>query len=139
MLWGRTSHPWANSSSGYVNGVSYTTTRYTEGTQFPKIVFAGKDEEEAYNKYRNEVFSYDTEEYKIIQAELLLLENATEIFRIRMGDNITNEAGGGNFTYNLETDEFDVNLADYGEYNTMEKISHELKHGFQYMNKEDRV
>ena len=114
----------------------YFSTDEALGLQIPKIEFASKDEEEAYNKYRNEVFSYDTEEYKIIQAELLLLESATEIFRIRMGDNITNEAGGGNFTYNLETDEFDVNLADYGDYNSMEKISHELKHAFQYMNKE---
>lgn len=31
MLWGRTSHPCANTSSGYVNGMTVTGTRYMEG------------------------------------------------------------------------------------------------------------
>lgn len=133
VLWGRSAHPGTNSSSGYINGTAYTITKFTKGTQLPKIEFASEKEEEAYNEYRNKVFSHNTEEYKIIQAELLLLESAIEVFRIRMGENTTDEAGGGNFIYNLETNEFDVNLANYGDYNTMEKISHELKHAFQYM------
>ena len=31
MLWGRSVHPWGNSSSGYVNGTAVTSTGYTEG------------------------------------------------------------------------------------------------------------
>ena len=31
MLWGRSVHPWGNSSSGYVNGTAVTSTWYTEG------------------------------------------------------------------------------------------------------------
>ena len=51
-----------------------------------------------------------------------------------MGDNITNKAVGGNFMYNLETDEFDLNISDYGDYEPEGKIAHECKHGFQYLN-----
>lgn len=103
------------------------------GLQFPKIEPFGEEEKEAYMAYRNEVFSYDTEEYKAIQAELIRLENAEEIFRIRMGKNITSKAGGGNFIYNKETGEFDVNIANYGDFNIMGKMAHELKHADQYM------
>jgi len=31
VLWGRTSHPWKNSSSGYVNGMTVTSTVYVQG------------------------------------------------------------------------------------------------------------
>ena len=31
VLWGRSVHPWGNSSSGYVNGTAYTTTIYVQG------------------------------------------------------------------------------------------------------------
>ena len=31
VLWGRSVHPWENSSSGYVNGTAVTSTGYTEG------------------------------------------------------------------------------------------------------------
>ena len=87
--------------------------------------------EEAYKAYRDKVFG--DKKYKDIQDELIRLEEAEEVFRIRMGDNITNKVGGGNFTYNKETDEFDVNIADYGDFNTMGKLAHELKHADQYM------
>ena len=114
----------------------YFSTDEALGLQIPKIEFAGKDEEEEYNKYRDEVFSHDTEEYKAIQAELIRLENAEEVFRIRMKKNINSKAGGGNFIYNKKTGEFDVNIADYGDFSTMGKIAHELKHADQYMKKE---
>ena len=32
-----------------------------------------------------------------------------------------------------ETGQFDVNISDYGDFNTMGKIAHELKHADQYM------
>ncbi len=112
----------------------YFSTDEALGLQIPKIEFASEDEKEAYNKFREEVFKNDSEEYKEIQEELLLLESAIEIFRIRMGDNITNKAAGGNFMYNLETDEFDLNISDYGDYEPKGKIAHECKHGFQYLN-----
>ena len=31
VLWGRSVHPWGNSSSGYINGTAVTSTGYTEG------------------------------------------------------------------------------------------------------------
>ena len=117
----------------YNNKGAFFNTDEALGQQLPTIVFASKEEEEAYNEYRNEVFSHDTEEYKIIQIELLRLENAEEVFCIRMGNNITSKASGGNFIYNKKTDEFDVNIADYGDFSTIGKIAHELKHADQYM------
>ncbi len=120
----------------YNNKGVFFNTDEALGQQLPKIEPFGEEEREAYMAYRKEVFSYDTDEYKTIQTELLRLENAEEVFRIRMGNNITRKAGGGNFIYNKETGEFDVNIADYGDFSTMGKIAHELKHADQYMNGE---
>ena len=102
------------------------------GQQLPKIEPFGEEEKEAYMAYRDKVFS-DDKKYGHIQNELIRLENAEEVFRIRMGNNITSKAGGGNFIYNKETDEFDVNIADNGDFSTIGKIAHELKHADQYM------
>lgn len=103
------------------------------GQQLPKIEPFGEEEKKAYIAYRNTVFSYETKEFKTIQTELIRLENAEEVFRIRMGENTTSDAGGGNFIYNKETGEFDVNISDYGDFSTMGKIAHELKHADQYI------
>ena len=43
MLWGRTSHPWANSSSGYVNGTTSTTTLYVQGNATTGNWYKDKD------------------------------------------------------------------------------------------------
>jgi RHS repeat-associated protein len=101
-----------------------------------KVAFAGDAEEQAYNNYRAEVFSSD--EYKDIQDELTKLEDAEEIFRIRMGENVTDKTGGGNLKYNFDTKEIDVNIVNEGPngFSTKEKLSHELKHADQYLNRE---
>ncbi|MDD4209697.1 MAG: hypothetical protein PHI52_05090 [Bacteroidales bacterium] len=101
-----------------------------------KVVFADAAEEQAYNNYRAEVFSSD--EYKDIQDELTKLETVDEIFRIRMGENVTDETGGGNLKYNFDTKEIDVNIVNEGPngFSTKEKLSHELKHADQYLNRE---
>ncbi len=96
------------------------------------VEFAGAEEKRLYQEYRSKVFS-DNKKYGHIQKELIRLEEAEEKFRIRMGDNITSDDGGGNFVYNKETSEFDINISDLGDFSKMEKLSHELKHADQYM------
>ena len=118
--------------SHHNKGVLFNTDEAL-GQQLPKIEPFGEEEERAYIAYRNTVFSHNTKEFKTIQTELIRLENAEEVFRIRMGENTTTKAGGGNFIYNKETCEFDVNIADYGDFSTMGKMAHELKHADQYM------
>lgn len=96
-----------------------------------KIEPFGDEEKEAYMAYRNIVFSDNR--YSHIQEELIRLENAEEVFRIRIGENVSRNKGGGNFIYNKETDEFDVNIIEFGDFNTIGKIAHELKHADQYI------
>ena len=98
-----------------------------------EIAFAGNEEEKAYYQYRNIIFS--NKKYSHIQREISNLENAKEVFRIRLNGNVSNEKGGGNFVYNKETNEFDINIMEGGDFNTIEKLSHELKHADQYMNR----
>jgi hypothetical protein len=98
-----------------------------------EIAFAGNEEKEAYYQYRKIIFS--NKRYDHIQKEIINLENAKEVFRIRLNGNVSNEKEGGNFVYNKETNEFDINIMDGGNFNTIEKLSHELKHADQYMNR----
>jgi len=95
--------------------------------------FAGDKERELYLKYRKKVF--ESEEYRQVQNELIALEQSTEIFCIRMGDNISNPEGGGNFTYNVNTGQFDINIKKDEECDPIERLSHELKHADQYLNR----
>ncbi len=124
------------------------------------VKFAGEDEVAAYNNYKSTVNSrvaaYDKRTqnlrdkgktkkadkrdanrsnnvYVQIQGELNDLESSETIFRVRMGDNISNDAGGGNLSFNSETNEIDVNIGNSGEFSTMEKISHELLHAYQFL------
>ena len=92
---------------------------------------AGEDEAAAYKQYRDKVFS--DPKYSHIQKELTRLEEAEEVFKIRMGDNVSNETAGGNFTYNNETGEFDINIQSWGDFSQEEKLAHELKHADQYL------
>lgn len=92
---------------------------------------AGEDESAAYKQYRDKVFS--DPKYSHIQKELTRLEEAEEVFKIRMGDNVSNETAGGNFTYNNETGEFDINIQSWGDFSQEEKLAHELKHADQYL------
>jgi len=119
-------------------GIAHSDATFNEGNsahESPKIVFPeddkDKEAEAAYNAFRNIVFSSD--EYKEIQKDLLRLEKADEKFCIRMGKYIIKEAGGGNFSYNVTTGEFDINIDDHGDYSTDEKLAHELTHAGQYM------
>ena len=98
-----------------------------------EIAFAGNEEKEAYYQYRKIVFS--NKRYDHIQKEIINLESAKEIFRIRLNGNVSNEKGGGNFVYNKETNEFDINIIDNGSFSIIEKLSHELKHADQYLNR----
>ena len=96
--------------------------------------FAGQKERELYLEYRDLVFS-DDEKYGQIQKELIQMEQASEVFCIRMGENITSTADGGNFKYNNATKQFDVNIRDGGDITDIQILSHELKHVDQYLNR----
>ena len=120
-----------------------------------KIVPAGDEEASALAEYRNAIDDKVNSFYKMadkkgwsqdkisseaannpyvqIQTELNDLEDSEEIFRIRMGDNISNPKGGGNLYYNVENKEFDVNLSNKGDFSNMQKLSHELTHAHQYL------
>ena len=123
-----------------------------------KIEPAGPEEEEAYNEYRSYVDKraqgfHDKAEKKgwdedkklekaknhtwaSIQMELDALDEDSKLFRINMGANNTDGDTGGNFTYNPGEKVFEVNLSQNGEFATMQKMAHELKHAYQYLNGE---
>ena len=96
--------------------------------------FAGDEERKLYYEYRNLVFS-DDEKYGHIQKEITQMEKAPEVFCIRMGEHKTSSAGGGNFRYNSKTKQFDVNIDDERKWTNIQKLSHELKHVDQYLNR----
>ena len=95
--------------------------------------FAGAAERALYLNYREKVFSDD--KYKQVQNELIHLEQASEVFCIRVGENISNSKGGGNFTYNTTTGQFDINIKENGKWSDIERLSHELKHADQFLNR----
>ena len=95
--------------------------------------FAGAAERTLYLNYREKVFSDD--KYKQVQNELIQLEQSSEVFCVRMGENISSSSGGGNFTYNTSTGQFDINIDGNGIWTDIEKLSHELKHADQYLNR----
>lgn len=51
---------------------------------------------------------------------------------MRSGINITSKKGGGNNKYNIYTGEIDINITNEGDLTQTQKISHELKHSFQF-------
>jgi len=95
--------------------------------------FAGAAERALYLNYREKVFSDD--KYKQVQNELNKLEQSSEVFCVRMGKNISSSSGGGNITYNTSTGQFDINIDGDGIWTDIEKLSHELKHADQYLNR----
>ena len=95
--------------------------------------FAGAAERALYLNYREKVFSDD--KYKQVQNELIQLEQSSEVFCVRMGENISSSSGGGNFKYNTSTGQFDINIDDDGIWTNIEKLSHELKHADQFLNR----
>lgn len=97
--------------------------------------FAGDEERRLYYEYRNLIFS-DDEKYGQIQKELTRMEKAPEVFCIRMGKNTTSSSGAGNFIYNNETKRFDVNIDNDLRWTNIQKLSHELKHVDQYLNRQ---
>ncbi len=98
-----------------------------------EVVFAGENEKKLYEEYRTLVFSSD--EYKAVQNELIELEKSSETFCIRMGDNISSNSESGNFGYNVSTGQFDINITSDNSWTNVEKLSHELKHADQYINR----
>lgn len=70
--------------------------------------------------------------YSGIENELNALESSSDIFRIRIGSNSSNNIGtGGNLNFNKNTDEVDVNVNSLDD--IMGVIAHELKHAFQFI------
>ena len=95
--------------------------------------FARAAERTLYLNYREKVFSDD--KYKQVQNELIQLEQSSEVFCVRMGENITSSSGGGNFKYNTSTGQFDINIDDDGIWTDLDKLSHELKHASQFLDR----
>lgn len=72
--------------------------------------------------------------YSSINSELDALETSPEVFRIRLGKNVSNTAGGGNLTFNSNSMEMDVNILDLrGSWDNTQVLSHELKHAHQFI------
>jgi hypothetical protein len=91
-------------------------------------ITANSSNKRAQRRQKNR-FNY---KYVQIQQELNELDNAPEIFRVRMGKNVTSSKGGGNIRYNPSTGEIDLNLSDRGDWSTMQKLAHELTHAHQF-------
>jgi hypothetical protein len=87
--------------------------------------------------------------YKGILGELDDLEKSTIVFRIRFGEADFHKStsggpeAGGNFGYNLITKEYDVNVKEASfdpltgvtlGWTNIQKLMHELKHGYQLIN-----
>ena len=71
-----------------------------------------------------------------------MLENAKEIFFIKITNTIDKDdksSIGGAFKYNAQTNQFDVLVKEKmfrdDDFELLEKLSHELKHADQYLNK----
>lgn len=89
-----------------------------------KVKKLNKQREKAQNKY---------DLYSGIVKELVVLENSTDVFRIRYGSNISNSSGDGNVSFNSQTMEIDVNISDgYEGFSVIQKLSHELTHAYQF-------
>ena len=54
-----------------------------------------------------------------------------------MGDNMTNESGGGNISFaDDERCAIDINICGRSDFSTDQKLAHELKHAYQFENEE---
>ena len=127
------------------------------------VVPSGEEESRAYNNYKSyvndQIAKYDSKTNKLRENghenranrrdenrssndwvkmgnELQELEDSKDTYTIRMGNNITNEHGGGNLSYN-GSDSYgnqiiDVNLKVGGDFSTMQKMGHELTHAYQF-------
>lgn len=97
--------------------------------------FANDEARRLYLQYREIVFGND--KYKAIQSELIAIEQSKDVFCIRTGKDVSSPKDG--MTYNKETNQFDINIGEeinYGyKFSLLEKLSHELKHVDQYLNK----
>ncbi|MEZ4826250.1 MAG: RHS repeat-associated core domain-containing protein [Bacteroidia bacterium] len=127
------------------------------------VTYAGEDEREAYRTYRDDVDSrvkrYDSRTQELrdkgktqkadkrdekragnvfvqIQSELADIENSDFVFRVRMGENISNSSGGGNLSYNAQTKEIDVNLDNDENFTPTQKLAHEFTHAAQFLSRE---
>ena len=123
-----------------------------------EVIFAGDSERELYNQYKgkinNKVSQYDRKTQRLkeqgkdkkaskreakrsrniyvqIQGELQDIEASKDVFRIKMGANVSKKDGGGNIAFN--SGEIDVNLNTHGEFSDIQKLSHELLHAYQYL------
>ena len=91
------------------------------------------------------------EPFETILCELETLEKSENIYRIRFGEEDfhpktgTNKDAGGNFGYNTETKEYDVNIkkttydpvtGEQISWSNIQKIAHELTHAYQLENKQ---
>ena len=97
--------------------------------------FASEEARKLYMEYREKVFGDD--KFKSIQSELVAIERADDVFCIRTGKDVSSPKDG--LIYNNKTNQFDINIGDevnYGyNFSLLEKLSHELKHVDQYLNK----
>ena len=97
--------------------------------------FASEEARKLYMEYREKVFGDD--KFKSIQSELVAIERADDVFCIRTGKDVSSPKDG--LIYNNKTNQFDINIGDevnYGySFSLLEKLSHELKHVDQYLNK----
>ncbi|MDR1792484.1 MAG: RHS repeat-associated core domain-containing protein [Bacteroidales bacterium] len=75
-----------------------------------------------------------------IQNELCEMESSETIFKICMGNNIAQQSNDpnicGSTTYDVSLKQVNINVGGTGIYSTMQVLSHELLHGYHYLNGE---
>ncbi|HCT84472.1 MAG TPA: hypothetical protein DF296_04645, partial [Candidatus Margulisbacteria bacterium] len=108
-------------------------------TKYIGLRFASVAEAEEYDEFKSMVTnrakgnSSNKYMYQEVLKELTAVESNTEIvFRLRMGENITCDAGGGNNKYNPKNMEIDINIVTSGSFTITQTIAHEFKHAFQF-------
>ncbi len=129
MLWGKTSHPHANSSSGYANGVTVTGTRYVEGNSDLHGSNYTVDRQGYINNEGGNENSFD-----VLYTEECWKNGEKDVYiEIPLGilggrQTITGEGtNGNNYTFDLYTvkgDEFATELFEFLAINTDVEWSH---------------
>ena len=133
VLWGRSVHPCANSSSGYVNGTAVTSTGYTQGN-VPNYEYNGMSGEpiidlselsESQQEVFNSSMEFASANSALFKKLYEILVNSPVIYKILLGETDSNVPGQFNPEDNTITFRDESELTQYFSY------GEELFHAFQ--------
>jgi RHS repeat-associated protein len=109
----------------------YRNLVITEVERYDKKTQELRDEGKKWRADRREKRRHKNEFVQILE-EIRQLDESEDVYRIRMGENMTSTSGGGNIRYNSKTGEIDLNIGTNGRFTKVQRLSHELKHAYQF-------